>query len=289
MNMQGIPRRPLGRTGWSASVLGLGGVRYNFLDDEGAAAVVHRALDLGINVIDTAHGYSDSEHKIGLALAGRRQEVFLHTKSGQRTYDSLKAEFEESLRRLQTDVVDLFFIHGIHDEADRRQILQPGGVLKAVEEYRAAGHIRFVGLSGHNDREAMRQALRDYDFDAVLFPLGAFNRVRYSFEEAILPVAREKGLAVLGMKIAGSGKLKEAADVAPYFRYSLNLPVDVAVVGVDNLEQLEQNVAAVRAGLPPLTAAEWEALRQEAWDLTREFREGEWCWLPEHAREGADD
>jgi aryl-alcohol dehydrogenase-like predicted oxidoreductase len=256
------------------------------LDDEGAVAVVHRALELGINVIDTAHGYSDSERKIGLALVGRRQEVFLHTKSGRRTYDGLKAEFEESLRRLQTDVVDLLFVHGINDEADRQQIFQPGGALRAMEEYRAAGHIRFIGLSGHNDCEAMRQALGDYDFDAVLFPAGTFNRVRYSFEEAILPVAREKGLAVLGMKVAGSGRFKRAKDIALHLRYSLNLPVDVAIVGVDDIAQLEQNVAAVCGNLSPLSAAEWEAARQEAWNLTGEFSPDEWCWLPESVREG---
>jgi len=262
-------------------------VRYNFLDDEAAVAVVHRALELGINVIDTAHSYSDSERKIGLALKGRRQEVFLNTKSGSRTYDGLKAEFEESLRRLQTDRVDLLFVHGIHDEADRRQILRPGGVLKAIEEYRAAGHLRFVGLSGHNDWEAMRQALQDYDFDAVLFPVGAFNRARYSFEEAILPLVQEKGLAALGMKVAGSGRFRKVADIVPYFRYSLNLPVDTVVVGVDNIAQLEQNVAAVCGDLSRLGEAEEKALLQEAWDLTREFEEGEWCWLPESAREDA--
>lgn len=280
-----IPRRPLGQTGWQASLLGLGGVCYNFLDDEAAAAVVHRALELGINVIDTAHSYNDSERKIGLALQGRRQEVFLNTKSGSRTYDGLKAEFEESLRRLRTDWVDLLFVHGIHDEADLRQILQPGGILKAMEEYRAAGHVRFIGLSGHNDCEAMRQALLEYDFDAVLFPVGAFNRARYSFEEAILPLVQEKGLAALGMKVAGSGRFKKVADIVPYFRYSLNLPVDVVVVGVDNIAQLEQNVAAVCGDLPPLGPAEEQALLQEAWDLTRRFEEGEWCWLPESARE----
>lgn len=281
-----IPRRPLGRTGWQASILGLGGVRYNFLDDAGAIAVVHRALELGINVIDTAHGYSDSERKIGLALQGRRQEVFLSTKSGCRTYDGLKAEFEESLRRLQTDRVDLLFVHGLHDEADLRQIMQPGGVLKALEEYRRAGQVRFIGLSGHNDREAMRRALQDYDFDAVLFPAGAFNRARYSFEETILPLAQEQGLAVLGMKVAGSGRFKKVTNIAPYFRYTLNLPVDVAVVGVDDIAQLEQNVAAVCGDLPRLSATEEQTLLQEAWDLTCQFEEGEWCWLPESAREG---
>lgn len=195
-----MPLRPLGRTGHQVSVLGLGGVNYHLLPDAEAAAVVHRAIDLGINLIDTApsYGNGESERKIGPVLAERRGEVFLSTKTLERGRDGALADFEQSLARLRTDHVDLLFVHGLVDDEDRRRILQRPGVLDALEELRAAGVVRFVGLSGHLHPEAMRRCLTEYPFDAVLFPLGVANRARHSFEETVLAYGQAQGMAMIG-------------------------------------------------------------------------------------------
>ncbi|NLC56396.1 MAG: aldo/keto reductase [Armatimonadetes bacterium] len=282
----GIPRRPLGRTGHRVSILGLGGVNYHELPDAAAAAVVHRAIDLGINLIDTAvsYGNGESERKIGLVMAERRREVFLTTKTAQRTRDGALADFEGSLRRLQCDQVDLLFVHSIENEADRQAILRRPSVLDAAEELRAAGKIRFIGLSGHSDREAMLACLKEYPFDAVLCPVSAANGVRYSFEETVLPYAREHGLARIGMKIMHSTKAAEIGDPGRCLRYSLNLPIDCGIVGVDNCEQLERNVALVKAGLPPLEGEERAAFLAQARAATESFGEGQWSWMPNEAK-----
>ncbi|MDH7570592.1 MAG: aldo/keto reductase [Armatimonadota bacterium] len=281
-----MPRRRLGSTGWEVSMLALGGVNYHLLPDAEAAAVVHRALDLGINMVDTAaaYGKGESERKIGLVMAERRGEVFLNSKTGDRTRDGALASVEQSLKRLRTDHIDLLFVHGVENEEDARRILQRPGVLDALEELRAAGVVRYLGLSGHNDRDAMLACLREYPFDAVLFPVGAANRVRYSFEETILPYAHERGMIVLGMKLMLMGKVRETRDPSVYLRYSLNLPIHAGVVGVDNMAQLEYNVAVAKGSLDPVEGEALQQLLAEARDVTAHFSEGQWCWLPECAR-----
>ena len=127
--MSTLPTRPLGRPGVDVSIFALGGVTYNLLDDAEAAAVVHRALDLGVNFIDTAHGYKESERKIGPVMAERRDEIFLATKSTARDAAGMTADIEESFRRLQTDRIDLMQIHDLHTTEQIEQILAPGGAL----------------------------------------------------------------------------------------------------------------------------------------------------------------
>ncbi len=178
----------------------------------------------------------------------------------------------------------MLFVHSIENEADRQAILRRPSVLDAAEELRAAGKIRFIGLSGHSDREAMLACLKEYPFDAVLCPVSAANGVRYSFEETVLPYAREHGLARIGMKIMHSTKAAEIGDPGCCLRYSLNLPIDCGIVGVDNCEQLERNVALVKAGLPPLEGEERAAFLAQARAATESFGEGQWSWMPNEAK-----
>ncbi len=234
-----MPTRPLGRFDWNSSVITLGGVKWDTLrpDDE-AVDLVQRAIELGINTFDTAfiYGKGESERKLGLALEGLRDRVWVNTKVMDRTYDGAMRQMETSLKRLQTDRVDLMFVHSLDDEDHYRQIMAPNSVLKAIEELRASGQIRHVGVSGHWAKDVMARIIQEYPFEAALFPVGLFNiAYGYSFIDTVLPVARERGMAVLGMKVMAAGRVKHAKSAGPYLRYSLNLPIDTAVVGMDSI------------------------------------------------------
>lgn len=272
--MSKLPTRPLGRTGLDVSILSLGGVMYNFLEDREAAAVVHRAIDLGINYIDTAHGYKESERKIGLVMAERRDEVVLATKSGQRDRDGMAAEIEESFKRLRTDRIDCMQIHDLHTEEDLARITGPDGALKAIESFVRDGSVRFVGVTSHVNPEILTKALREYPFDTILTSLGAVHAAVRPFYETIMPVAQERGVGVLAMKAMAYGFLKDHAERA--LRFVLGLPgVSAAVVGVDNMEQVERNVAVARA-FQPLTDAERGNLLETARRIYQERQSEAW-------------
>lgn len=278
-----LPQRPLGRLGWSASVLTLGGVKWDTqIPEAEAIRLIQRAFELGVNTFDTAHDYGggNSERRLGKALAGVRDRVFISTKTVNRTYDGARREMDESLARLAMDHVDLMFVHALDNDDDCRQVLNPRGVLRAMEEYRAAGRLRFIGVSGHWYRHNMERILREYPFDAVLCPVGLFNLAyQYSYLDAVVPVARARGCAVLGMKVFGSGRVKHAASIEPYLRYSLHLAVDSLVIGCDSIAQLEQTVNILQSSPPPLPPAEQEALFPECRRITQSWDRGEFNWL----------
>jgi aryl-alcohol dehydrogenase-like predicted oxidoreductase len=278
-----MPTRPLGQLGWNASVLTLGGVKWDTqCTDSEAVALIHRAFELGVNTFDTAHLYGDgeSERKLGLGLDGLRDKVWVNTKIGDRTYDGAMRQIELSLKRLRMDRVDLMFVHSLDNEEQRQQIMGPNSVLKAVEEMRAAGHIRYIGVSGHWVKDVMARILTEFPFDAVLFPIGLFNHAYgYDFPSTILPIARERNMATLGMKVFGAGRVKHAASVEPYLRYSLHVPVDTMVIGTDSIAQLEEKVRIIKSGPAPLSAAERDQLVPEALAVTQSWDEGEFDWV----------
>jgi len=278
-----MPTRPLGNFGWNASVLTLGGVKWDVLnDDAGAIAVVHKAMELGVNTFDTAHVYGngESERKLGLAMQGVRERYWINTKVIDRTYDGAMRQIETSLQRLQTGYVDLMFVHSVDSEEHRDQIMAQNSVLKAVEEMKAAGHIRHIGVSGHWVRDVQARMLEEYPFEAVLFPAGIFNLAyKYNFLETVLPVARKHNMAVLGMKIYGAGRVKKAASLAPYLRYSLHQDVDTLVIGMDTPAHVEATVRLIKANPPALTAAEIAATLPEAIAITQEWDEHEFSWV----------
>src|SRR5579859_4845542 len=189
-----MPLRPLGPLGWQASALTLGGVKWDTLcDDDAAVKLVHRAYELGVNTFDTAaiYGNGESERKLGLALQSIREHVWVNTKTIDRTYDGAKRQIETSLQRLKTDTIDLLFVHSLDNEEQYRQIMSPNSVLKAIEEFRDAGHIRHVGVSGHWVKDVMLRILHEVPFEAVLFPANLFNvAYDYSFLDEVLPAAR---------------------------------------------------------------------------------------------------
>jgi aryl-alcohol dehydrogenase-like predicted oxidoreductase len=278
-----MPQRPLGALGWNASVLTLGGVKWDTQrTDSEAVALVHRAIELGVNTFDTANAYGDgeSERKLGLALEGHRDKVWVNTKIGDRTYDGAMRQMETSLKRLRMDHVDLMFVHSLDDDEQRQQIMGPNSVLKAVEEMRATGHIRYIGVSGHWVKDVMARIITEYPFDAVLFPIGLFNHAyNYSFLDTVLPVARRHNMAALGMKVFGAGRVKHAASVEPYLRYSLHVPVDTMIIGSDSIEQLEEKVRIIKSRPDPLSDRERDALIPEAVSITQSWDDGEFDWV----------
>lgn len=274
-----MPQRVLGGTGVKVSALGLGGVCWNLLEEDAdAVRVVHRAIDSGITYLDTASGYKESERRLGLALKEREREgLFVATKCIERSGDAAKQSLEESFRRLDIEVIDLMQLHAIDQAEDIEAAFAPDGVYTLVQEYRRAGKIRFVGLTGHTNPAVFPDLIERYDFDTVLNPLGPVNTVWNDFSATTLPAARAKGMGVLGMKVVAYGQV-EPEDRPRCLNYTL-ARADVAVIGMDSVEQVDENVAAARA-YAPLDPAEEEALLGRALDLVPRARK-ELFWLPE--------
>jgi aryl-alcohol dehydrogenase-like predicted oxidoreductase len=278
-----MPVRALGNFGWRASVFTLGGVKWDTqIPEAEAVKLVHRAIELGVNTFDTASGYGNgqSETRLGLALQGHRDKVFVSTKTGKRDYDGAKAEIEQSLKRLRTDHIDLYFVHSIESDEDTGKVLSDDGVLKAMREFKDAGHIKHIGVSGHWFKHNMIRAIQSFPFEAVLLPAGLFNEAYgYSFVKEVVPIARQLGLAVMGMKVLGAGRAKHAADITPYLRFSYNQDIDTAVIGCDSIAQLEQNLRILKSRPAPLPDAEAKALFGEAHAITQEWEPLEFSWV----------
>jgi len=268
-----LPKRRLGKTGVEVSALALGGVIGMQLpptDEHDPVAIAETALNLGVTYFDTAPAYNNgqSETNYGHVLAHRRKEGFLATKTGDRTHDGTLRSIEQSLKRLQTDHVDLIQIHGISATEDLDAWERPTGVLTALRKLRDQKVTRFIGVTGHDSAPRLRAAIDRYDFDTLLTTLNPVSR-RKPFREDLLPAANQKQMGVIAMKVMGGGNgclvagnpLKKvlrpyhdetAHQVAPasLIRYTLSLPLSVAVIGVASVEQLKANARSVRAATP---------------------------------------
>jgi aryl-alcohol dehydrogenase-like predicted oxidoreductase len=263
-----MPQRTLGRTGASVSILALGcGSRFLMYPAEQAPAVLEKALGLGINYLDTAMDYGDgeSERRIGRFLSGgRRKDVFVATKvpTQSRTRDAALKEVEASLKRLQTDHIDLLHLHSLGQDDDLEKIEAKDGALKALYELRQQKVARFIGITSHTDGAVMEKAIVRNDLDCVQMAMNPARANR--FEELALPAAKKKNLGVLLMKSTAQEKLLGAggADVAALLRYAWTLPVAAVVCGMPKLEQLDANVASARA-FTPMAAAEMDQLRTQ--------------------------
>ena len=275
-----IPKRMLGRTGVEVTALGLGGVCWNLVeDDRQAVAVVHRAIDLGITYLDTATGYKDSERRLGLALQERdRNKLFVATKCIKRSGDEARREIAASFERLQLEVIDLLQLHAIDQDGTLEEALRPDGIPRIIEEYRRAGKIRFVGLTGHTHPGNFTRMIQEYPFDAILNPAGPVNRVWNDFSQTSLAAARQQGMGTIGMKVMAYGQVPPQ-DKALYLRFAMGQDVDVAIVGMDTIAQVEENVR-VAAAFVPLSAAEEQALLERALALVPGIKKELW-WLPE--------
>lgn len=262
-----IPTRPLGRTGAQVTVLGLGGegVLRSWGREAEAAKVIHRALDLGITYCDTAPAYSGSQDYYGAVLGERRKEIFLASKTHERSRDGSLRLLDESLRRLKTDHLDLWQLHDLNEMDELDAIFSDQGAIHAAQEAQRDGRVRFVGLTGHYDPAVLVEGLRRYAFDTVLVALNAADRARLSFIERLLPAARERGAGVIGMKVLAKGVLLKPAGISTVreaLGYVLSLPVSTAIVGFETIKQVDEAVEAARSFAPfaPEDMARLEAL-----------------------------
>ncbi len=204
-----VPRRTLGGTGVEVSVLALGGVIGMQLPpsrDHDPSALAEQALNLGITYFDTAPSYNNgqSETNYGPVVAQRRGELFLATKTGDRSYDGTRRSIEQSLRRLRTDHVDLLQIHGVSDRDDIVAWGKPDGVVSALRKLRDEKVVRFLGVTGHDSADALRRAIEMYEFDTLLTTLNPDSR-RRPYREELLTAANRKQLGVIAMKVMGGG------------------------------------------------------------------------------------
>lgn len=273
-----ILRHPLGKTGVDVSILALGGVIGMQLppsEDHDPVAIAETALDLGITYFDTAPSYNSgqSETNYGQVLARRRQEVFLACKTGDRSYDGTMRSVEQSLKRLRTDHFDLLQIHGVSAREDPSAWGKPDGVVAALRKLQEQKVTRFIGITGHDDAEVLRRAIEMYEFDTLLTTLNPVRR-RLPYREELLPVANRKQMGVIAMKVMGGGngclvggnpfgqvlrpyhdETSRQVEAETLIRYTLGLPISVAVIGVASVNQLRANVRVVR-GAKPMTDTE---------------------------------
>src|SRR5579872_6668957 len=267
-----VPKKPLGRTGVQVSAMGLGGYHLGSAEtDQAANEIVAKALDHGVTFFDNAWEYHDglSEERLGKALKGKRQGAFLMTKVCTHGRDKKVAMrmLEESLRRLQTDHLDLWQIHEVIYENDPDLIFVPDGAAEALLEAKKQGKVRFIGFTGHkNPAIHLKMLSHDFPFDTIQMPLNALDGSFKSFEQQVLPEAAKRGIAVLGMKsMGGSGEIVShgALTAEDALRYAMSLSVATTISGMDSLGVLEQNLR-VACGFKPLAPDAMQALRESA-------------------------
>jgi aryl-alcohol dehydrogenase-like predicted oxidoreductase len=265
-----IPKRKLGRTGVEVSALGLGGFHIGQkLSPRESITLIRRAIDGGVTFLDNCWDYNDgdSEVRMGKALQdGYRQRAFLMTKVDGRTKQSATEQLEQSLRRLQTDTIDLVQIHEVIRDNDPERCFGANGTVEALVEARKAGKLRFIGFTGHKDPVIHLKMLEmakknDFAFDAVQMPLNVMDVHFRSFRKSVLPVLVADGIGVLGMKSMGAGDIVKSGVVSAEecLRYAMSLPTSVVICGMDSMEVLEQNVKTAER-FSPYSEAEMAAL-----------------------------
>src|SRR2546421_4623425 len=249
--------RPLGRTGVEVSAIGLGGHHIGRQKEEKESiAIIRAAIDAGINFLDNCWDYHDggSERRMGKALKdGYRKKVLLMTKIDGRTKKAAAEQLDESLQRLQTDVIDLVQHHEIIRLEDPDRIFAEGGAQEALLDAKRAGKIRFIGFTGHKDPSVHLRmidvaAKHDFRFDAVQMPLNVMDAHFRSFERAVLPVLVHEKIGVLGMKSMGDGVILKSQTAAPVecLHYAMTLPTSTVITGIDSLTILKQDLEAVK-------------------------------------------
>jgi len=258
---EGMPQRALGRTGENVSAIGLGGYHIGKQADETESiTIIRSAIDRGLTFMDNCWDYNGgaSEVRMGKALRdGYRQKVFLMTKIDGRTKESAAGQIDESLKRLQTDRIDLMQFHEVIRLEDPDRIFATGGAIEAMLQARQAGKIRYIGFTGHKDPFVHLRMLEvamahKFRFDAVQMPLNVMDAHFRSFEHQVLPklIADETG--VLGMKSMGDPFILESKTVTPIecLHYALTLPTSTVITGIDNLKVLNQAIEAARTFKP---------------------------------------
>ena len=271
-NGSSIPTRRFGKSDVQVSALAMGGHHLGAAQDEKTAVeLTHRAVDAGITFFDNCWEYNmgKSEDWMGKGLKGLRDKVFLMSKVCTHGRDGKLAMqmLEQSLRRLQTDHLDLWQVHGVVFQNDPDLFMRPGGAAEALEKAKKDGKVRFVGFTGHKDPDVhLAMVNTGFAFDSVQMPLNPFDANFMSFEKKVLPVLNQKGIAALGMKpICGHGEPVQNGvfTAEEMLRYAMSLPVTTTITGMESMEILEQNLK-IAQGFTPLSDAEMTKLRERA-------------------------
>lgn len=267
-----IPKRTLGRTGVEVTRLGLGGegVLRTVGREKEARAVIEQALESGIGYFESARAYADSESYYGKVLGERRREIFLTSKSHDRTAAGAAAHLETTLRNLRTDWLDLWQVHDLRTESDLDTVFGPGGAIETFDRAKREGKARFLGVTGHQDPAILLKAFDLYDFDTVLMPVNPAELAYLSFVESVLPEARRRDMGVVGMKVLCRGlalRVPDYGQASSWIRYSLAHDVSTVVVGCDDPAQVKQNVAAAEED--PMSVEERRQVEEAAVPFAR--------------------
>jgi len=250
-----LPKRLLGRTGVQVSILGLGGegILRTFGREKEAHELINAAIDLGVTYFESARAYSGSESYYGDALRERREDIFLSSKSHARDKEGALAHLVQTLKAMKTKYLDLWQIHDVRTEEEMEEIFGPDGALEAFVEAKKKGDVRFVGVTGHHNPAVLRRCLQKFNFDTVLLPVNPAEPQYENFLTEVIPVAVEKRMGILGMKVYFRGlaqRLPWYAGMERFFRFALTQPITAAVIGCDDLMQLSDNTDIARGFVP---------------------------------------
>ncbi len=289
-----MPTHALGKTGYKVGVLSLGGQATLEIAgrEEESEKIIHRAIDLGVNYIDTAASYGRgvSQLNIGRVMKTRRNEVWLATKTHDRSYDGSMRLLEESLKNLQTDHIDTWQLHNVQRQEDLDKIFASDGAIKALEKAKSEGIVRNIGITGHYEPIVLLDAIKRYPFDSILMALNAADVHYLSFKNYLLPEAQKQGIAIIGMKVTTRSRMLSSWTPPPLdqqtdarsrtpkpgtisikeaLTYNMSLPVSTSIIGVDNIEQLEENVH-IASEFSPLSLAQLEEIEFKTLPIVRQ-------------------
>ena len=266
-----MPERILGKTNRSLPILGLGGAGRTPIGNRGrdteAIALIQKAIELGVQYFDTAENYGNgtSEKQFGLVLPAYRDRVYINSKTDARDYDGAWRHLEQSLKNLNTDYLDSWQMHHVSFSEELDQIFSSNGAIKAVEEAKEQGLIKFSGVTGHHEPDVIVEALQRYDFDTALISLNAADIHHPRPFSTVLPVAQEKNVGIIAMKVPAYGRLFKPnllQGMEQAMGYSLSLPgVHCCVIAAENPQQLESNVI-VAQNYQPLDKAQMQEIEQ---------------------------
>jgi len=260
----------LGRTGMMVSRLGFGGIPIQRISEDEAVAVVRRCLDLGVNCIDTANGYTNSEERIGKSISGRRSEAILATKSMNRTGEGVSNHLKLSLQRLDVEYIDLYQFHDVSKSDALDKILAPGGPMAVLEEAKREGLVKHIGITSHS-LDMARELVKSDRFETVMFP---FNFITCEAADELLPLAREHDVGFIAMKPLAGGMLE---NVGIAFKYLFQFPDVVPIPGIGAASEIEELVQMLE-GSREMTAAEQQEMEKLREELDKKFcRRCDYC------------
>jgi predicted aldo/keto reductase-like oxidoreductase len=285
-----LPRRPLGRTGHQVGLFSLGGQAALEAPDneEQAVSIIERALDLGVNYLDTSPRYGRpdrwSERYVGQVMKRRRGGIYLASKTHERTRDASLRLLDESLEILNTDHLNAWQLHFVTTMDDVEQIFAKGGAIEALSQAREQGLVRNLGVTGHANPDVLIECLRRFPFDQILIAVNAADPHHLSFQERLVPLAVDRGIGIIGMKVTARGRILSSRapasgdptwttpgtlSMGEALHYTLSLPISTVVIGCDTPAQVEENVRLARA-FEPLDAARMHALARRTEAIARQ-------------------